>query len=311
MKCFVGIDVAKAHLDLCDTTTTKYVQFDNDKLGIKKCIRYLSKLQPQLIVIENTGGYEKNLAVALEAEAFAVAVINPRQSRDFARATGRLAKTDRIDAKMLATYAEALKPEPRGVGSHLHRQMKELVARRNQLIKMRTAEMNRREHSENEVVIQSIKDSINAINQQLETIENELIKLVKNDSELQMKMMSLITIPGIAETTAVMLLTEVPELGQLSRRQIAHLIGVAPINRDSGTFRGKRMTGGGRRNVRTRMYMPTLVACYHNPVLKSFYQRLLKNGKSKMVALVAAMRKLITIINSMMAKGESWNPKLT
>lgn len=311
MKCFVGIDVAKAHLDLYDTATTKYVQFNNDQPGIKKCLRYLTKLEPELVVLENTGGYEMNLAVALEAMEFAVAVINPRHSRDFARATGRLAKTDRIDAKILATYAAALLPKPRGVGSPLHRRMKELVARRNQLIKMRTAEMNRREHSHDKIVVKSIKDNVRHFEQQLKSIENELLELVMSDSELQSKMKSLITIPGIAETTAVMLLTEVPELGQLNRRQIAHLIGVAPINRDSGTLRGKRMTGGGRRTVRTRLYMPTLVACHHNPVLKSFYQRLLKNGKSKMCALVAAMRKLITIVNSIIAKGETWKPKLT
>lgn len=310
MKCFVGIDVAKAHLDLYDTVTTKYVRFDNDRFGIKMCVRYLVKLQPQLIVIENTGGYERNLAIALDAEGLAVAVINPRLSRDFARATGRLAKTDRIDAMVLATYAGSLQPKPRGIGSHLNRRMKELVARRGQLIKMRTAEKNRCEHGHDKVIARSIKAIILAIDRQLEKIENELHELVKRDLELQRKMKSLITIPGIAETTAIMLLTEVPELGHLNRRQIASLIGVAPMNRDSGTFRGKRMTGGGRSKVRARLRMPILSARQHNPVIRKFYERLVNKGKTKATAATASIRKLLTIMNTMIAKKEEWNPKI-
>ena len=309
MKCFVGIDVSKGHLDLYDTVTTKYVRFDNNRSGIQKCLRYLVKLQPQLIVLENTGGYEQEPAVALDARGLTVAVINPRRARDFARATGRLAKTDRIDAVILATYAARLQPRPGGIRSPLNRRMKELVARRGQLIKMRTAEKNRCEHGHDKVIAQSLKAIIQAINRQLEKIEQELLQLVKNDAQLQRSMKCLITIPGIGETTAIMLLTEVPELGTLNRREIASLVGVAPRNRDSGVFRGKRMTGGGRSRVRTSLRMPILSARRHNPVIREFYERLLSKGKLKSVAAIASTRKMITIINTMMAKNEEWNPK--
>lgn len=311
MKCFVGIDVAKAHVDLYDTVTTQYVQFDNNQSGIKKCVRYMMKLQPQLIVIENTGGYEKNLAIALDAKGLSVAVINPRKSRDFARATGRLAKTDRIDALVLATYAATLQPEPRGVGTPLNRRMKELVARRGQLIKIRTGEKNRREHGHDKTIARSLKAIIRVVNRELEKIENELHELVEKNPALQRKLNCLITIPGIAKTTAIMLLTEVPELGHLNRRQIASLIGVAPMNRDSGSFRGKRMIGGGRSKVRTGLRMPILSARRFNPVIKQFYERLVNNGKTKSTAATASIRKLITIINSMMAKEEVWKPNIT
>jgi transposase len=310
MKCFVGIDVAKAHLDLCDTVTKRYLKFDNDRCGIKKCLRYLIGLQPLLIVLENTGGYERNLAVALDAEGMPVAVINPRQVRDFARATGRLAKTDRIDALVLATYAGTIQPKPRGIGSPLNRRMKDLVARRNQLIKMRTAEKNRCEHSRDKIIARSIKAVIRTINLQINKIEEELRQLVKSEFELQRKMECLMTVPGIAETTATMLLTELTELGSLNRRQIASLVGLAPMNRDSGQFRGKRMTGGGRSKVRTHLRMPILSARRYNPIIRTFYERLISNGKTKATAITAAMRKLLTIINTMMAKMENWNPKL-
>ncbi len=311
MKCYVGIDVAKAYLDLCDTVKKKYMRFSNDRGGIKKCLRYLVGLQPQLIVLENTGGYERNLAIALNDKGLAVAVINPRQVRDFARATGRLAKTDRIDALVLATYAETIQPKPRGVGTPLNRRMKDLVARRNQLIKIRTAEKNRCEHSDDKTIARSIKAIVRTINQQLEKIENELHNLIHENVELQRKMKCLISIPGIAETTAIMLLTEVPELGSLNRRQVAALIGVAPMNRDSGIFRGKRMTGGGRSKVRSGLRMPILSARRFNPVIKEYYERLVVKGKTKAVAITASIRKLITIVNTIIAKNEQWKPKIT
>jgi transposase len=286
------------------------MRFDNNRSGIQKCLRYLVKLQPRLIVLENTGGYEQELAVALDAQDLTVAVINPRQARDFARATGRLAKTDRIDAVILATYAARLQPRPGGIGSPLNRRMKELVARRGQLIKMRTAEKNRCEHAHDKVIAQSLKAIIQAINRQLEKIEKELLQLVNSDAELQRKMKCLLTIPGIGEKTAIMLLTEVPELGCLNRRQIASLVGVAPMNRDSGVFRGKRMTGGGRSKVRASLRMPILSARRHNPVIREFYERLVNKGKIKSIATIASTRKMITIINTMITKNEEWNPKI-
>lgn len=208
--------------------TTKHMRFDNNQLGIKKCVRYLSELQPQLTVLENTGGYERNLAIALDAAGLTIAVINPRRVRDFARATGCLAKTDRLDARILATYAGSLQPKPRGIGTPISRRMKDLVARRGQLIKMRTAEKNRCEHCQDKVIVRSIKAIILVLDRQLGMIEKELSELVKTDADLQRKKELLISVPGIADTTAIMLLTEVPELGCLNRRQIASLIGVAP-----------------------------------------------------------------------------------
>lgn len=309
MKTFVGIDVAKAHVDLFDTETKKHVRFENHSEGISRCRDYLVSLDPQLIVMESTGGYETSLAVALQAARLAVAVINPRRARDFGRAVGRLAKTDRIDAMILADYAANVNPPISSIRDRKSRLMKALVARRHQLLQMRTADYNRREHSHDKAITRSIEAVIKTFDRELAKIEHKLRTLISASPELHQRVQALISVPGIAETTATMLVTEVPELGQLNRRQIAALIGVAPVNRDSGSFRGKRMTGGGRRNVRARLFMPTLVACHHNPVMKAFYQRLLEKGKSKMTALVAVMRKLLTILNTMLAKGEYWKPK--
>jgi transposase len=310
MKTYVGIDVAKAHVDLYDNRTSQHVRFANNRTGINKCVKRLVSLSPQVIVVESTGGYELDVVVALDEARLPVVVVNPRQVREFARAVGRLAKTDRIDAQVLAQFAAAMQPRPRPLPDHRSRQMKALVARRRQLVKMRTAENNRREHSRDKTITGSINAIIRTIDRELQKVQRQLADPVNQQPELQQKLQALLSVPGIGRTTATMLVTEVPELGQVNRRQIAALIGVAPINRDSGSFRGKRMTGGGRQTVRTRLYMPTVVACNHNPVLKLFYQRLQHNGKTKMTALVAAMRKLLTMINAMLAKGESWNPKL-
>lgn len=311
MKTFVGIDVAKAHVDLYDTTTKVHIRYENNPVGIRKCIRLLVSLKPELIVLENTGGYELGLVCALDRASLPAAVVNPRRVRDFGRAVGQLAKTDQIDAALLARYAATIEPPQQTCRNRHSRQMKALVARRGQLVKMRTAEINRQEHIHDRVIARSICAVIKTIGREIDKVEQELVALTRQVPELQHKMQALLSVPGIGQTTATMLLTEVPELGQLNRRQIAALIGLAPLNRDSGAFRGKRMTGGGRRAVRTRLFMPTVVACHHNPVLKPFYQRLIEKGKTKMTALVAAMRKLLTIINTMLAKGEAWNPKLT
>ncbi len=288
MKTFVGIDVAKSHFNLFDTLTETHIQFENHSEGIIQCTDYLVSPSPQLIVMESTGGYETSLAVALQSAGLPVAVINPRRARDFGRAVGRLAKTDRIDAMLLANYAATMKPPERPMRDRKSRLIKALVARRHQLLQMRTAEFNRREHSDDKAIARSIGAVIKTFDRELKKIEQQLQTLISASVELSQKVQFLVSVPGIAVTTATMLVTEVPELGQLNRRQIAALVGVAPINRDSGSFRGKRMTGGGRRRVRARLFMPTLVACHHNPVLKTFYQRLLEQGKSKMTALVAA-----------------------
>jgi transposase len=310
MNSYVGIDVAKGHVDLYDTITEQHRRFENSRVGIKKCVKHIGLLKPRLIVLESTGGYESDLVVALDELSLPVVVVNPRQVRDFGRATGRMAKTDRIDAILLARYAAVMTPPRRLIRGCHSRRMKALVARRRQLVSMRTAEINRSEHVRDKLIAKSINAIIRTINREQQKVEIELSHLIAEIPELQQKMETLLSVPGIGQTTAIMLITEVPELGQLNRRQIAALAGVAPINRDSGTFRGKRMTGGGRQGVRSRLYMPAVVACHHNPVLKPFYERLLQKGKSKMTALVAVMRKLLIIINTLLAKGQVWKPKL-
>jgi transposase len=310
MNSYVGIDIAKVHFDLYDTVTEQHRRYENSGVGIKKCVKYIASLKPRSIVLESTGGYEIDLVVALDDSSLPVVVANPRQVRDFGRATGRLAKTDKIDAVLLARYAAVMMPPRRVLRDDRSRRMKALVARRRQLVAMRIAEINRREHVRDKLIAKSINTIIRAINREQTKVETELSHLIAGMPELQQKMETLLSVPGIGQTTAIMLITEVPELGQLNRRQIAALAGVAPINRDSGTFRGKRMTGGGRQGVRSRLYMPTVVACHHNPVLKQFYERLLQRGKAKMTALVAVMRKMLTIINTMIAKGQTWKPKI-
>jgi transposase len=221
-----------------------------------------------------------------------------------------MAKTDRLDARLLSRYGENLQPTPlERIEAHTLR-MKALVARRHQLIEMRTAESNRCEHATDRVMAQSIKRILRCIDREIEKVEQQLRDQVAQSPRWQEKVERLQSVPGIGERTAIVLVTELPELGQLNRRKIAALVGVAPINRDSGTFRGKRMTGGGRRQLRARLYMPTLVAIRHNPAIRQFYNRLLNNGKTKMTAVIAAMRKLLTMINTMMKKNLSWKPKI-
>jgi len=309
MNTYVGIDVAKRFFDLYDLATEKHQRFDHTPVGISACITSLTACTPALIVMESTGGYETNLAVALSEAGLPVAVVNPKRVRDFARATGRLAKTDKIDARIIALYAAMLQPPARGVWDEHTRTIKALVARRRQLVDMQTAERNRLEHLGDRAVAQSIAAVSKTLARELATVERKLREQIARTPELKQKAEQLTSVPGIGETTALMLIAEVPELGSLNRRKIAALIGVAPINRDSGTFRGKRMTGGGRREVRARLFMPTIVATRHNPVIREFYQRLLASGKKKMTALVAAMRKLITMLNAMLAKNQLWNPK--
>jgi len=309
MTRYIGIDVAKRFFDVYDSAAAKDQRFANDDHGISACSASLCSPPPALIVLENTGGYEMNLAVVLQAAGFPVAIVNPKRIRDFARASGQLAKTDKIDARIIARYAATLQPPPQGVWDAQTRALKALVARRHQLVEMRTAEKNRLEHVGNRGIERSIAAVIRTIERELAKVDQSLHDHISRTPELQQKSDQLQSVPGIGETTAMMLVSEVPELGRLNRRQIAALIGVAPINRDSGSFRGKRMTGGGRRGVRARLYMPTLVAIRFNPAIREFYQRLVNAGKSKMTAVVAAMRKLLTIINTMIAKKQYWKPK--
>jgi transposase len=309
MSTFIGIDVAKEFFDLYDLAEDRHQRFEHTEAGISACLKYLGQCRPTLIVMESTGGYETALAVAVSEAGLLVAVVNPKRIRDFARATGQLAKTDEIDARVIARYAATLQPPPQGVWDAQTRTIKALVARRNQLIAMKVAENNRREHIGDPAVGRSITAVIKTLTQEITKVERKLNDQITRTPELQQKADQLTSVPGIGDTTARMLIAEMPELGHLNRRQIAALIGTAPINRDSGKFRGKRMTGGGRRDVRARLFLPTLSAIRYNPAIRPFYQRLLASGKTKMTANVACMRKLITILNAMLAKNQNWEPK--
>lgn len=311
MEIYAGIDIAKHTFDLCSVPHKEIRQFDNNTKAIRQAAKMLTKLRPKLVVMEATGGYETPLAAELHAAGLPVAVVNPRRIRDFARAQGRLAKTDKIDAEVIAAFAAKMQPPTQEQIDHNSRLMKALVARRHQLMRMRTAENNRVEHASDKIIAASLGRILKTIDREIEKVEKLIREQLARMPQLEDKARILNSTPGIGETTAAMLVTEVPELGRLNRRQIAMLIGVAPINRDSGSFRGKRMTGAGRRNVRSRFYMPTLVAIRHNKVIRRFYQRLLSKGKSKMTAVIACMRKLITILNTIVAKNETWNPNST
>jgi transposase len=310
MEKTIGIDVSKARLDVHVLDSKKDLQFDNNAVGIKKCCKLCNELKPELVVLEATGGYEYQAAAQLSAKGLPVAVVNPRRVRDFAKALGFTAKTDKIDARAIALFAANCKPMAQGVIDDNSRKLKALTARRKQLLDMKTAENNRMEHAIDKVIARSLKRLINMIDSEIEKVDMQISKHIDNMPELQEKAKTLKSIPGIGEVTASMLISELPELGTFNRRQIASLVGVAPMNRDSGTFRGKRMTGGGRKNVRNRLFMPTLVAIRHNPPLRKYYRRLVdEKGKTKMVAVIAAMRKLLCIMNAMLKNNQQWELK--
>lgn len=309
MRKYIGIDIAKHHFDLYDLKTNQSRRWENAPDGIRECVAFCKNTKPKLIVMEATGGYEMALAATLQAEGLAVAVVNPRRVRDFAKAVGQMAKTDKLDARIIAQYAASLKPMPSAQINECSQKMKALVTRRNQLVALYTMEQNRVDQASIAAIQCSIDVILKAIKTQLESIDQQIKEQVQKMPELKQRVQMIESIPGIGTTTAHMLVTELPELGHLNRRQIAALVGVAPINRDSGMFRGKRMTGGGRKDVRSRLFMPTLVAIRHNPTLRVYYQRLLKEGKCKMVALIAAMRKLLCILNTMLKNNQKWQQK--
>lgn len=312
MENTIGIDVSKAKLDVHVLSSKADMQFDNSVDGINKCLELCLKVEPELVVMEATGGYEYAAAAELSANGLPVAVVNPRRVRDFAKAIGMTAKTDKIDARVISLFAANCQPLPQGRIDDNSRKLKALTARRQQLLDMRTAENNRKEHAIDKEVCRSIEMLIKTINREIEKVDKQIGNHIDNMPELKEKADKLKSVPGIGDITAAMLVSELPELGTFNRRQIASLVGIAPINRDSGTFRGKRMTGGGRRRVRNRLFMPTLVAIRHNPVLRKYYQRLVEEkGKTKMVAVIAAMRKLLCIMNAMLKNNQQWEIKIS
>jgi transposase len=304
-KVYVGIDVAKRRLDIALWPTGEQRTLANDATDINELVTWLQTQQPQLIVLEATGGYERAVVASLGAAALPVVVVNPRQVRDFARAVGRLAKTDTLDAAVLARFAEAVKPSPRPLPHAQMELLRALVTRRRQVVEMLTAERQRLASAQPPVQ-GLIQAHIAGLEQELAHLEQELDRTLRQSPLWRAKERLLRSVPGIGPTVATVLLAEMPELGQLDRRQVAALAGVAPLNRDSGQHRGRRSVWGGRATVRTALYMAALAGTRWNPVLKNCYQRLLASGKAKKVALVACMRKLLTILNAMLRDGTAW-----
>lgn len=305
-ETFVGIDIAKAHLDVAIGKAGETFRIDNTTAEIEKVICRLKKLCPSLIVMEASGGLEKPLLAQLAGSGLRVSVINPRRSRAFADASGRLAKTDKIDAQALAHYAEALQPDPQILPSKEQEKLSSLVTRRSQLVKMRSMEKNRL-HTTHPDLKTHIKGMIAYLSGEIKILEKEIELAVNENQAWQEKANLYKSIKGVGDRTAAILLAELPELGKYNRRKIAALVGVAPISKDSGKRRGKRRIFGGRASVRSVLYMATLSAIQHNPVFRRHYQKLLARGKEKKVAITACMRKLLVCLNAMARDNLAWN----
>jgi len=308
MGVYVGVDIAKSSFDVVHHETGEFRHFQYNQAGASECVAWLGALKPSLVLMESTGGYELPLLKELISNSIPATVINPKRVRDFAKAKGRLAKTDKIDAAIIAEYAATFQPIPQKELDELSIKLKGLAARRRQLVEMRTQEKNRKEHALDKGIAKSIKVIIEALDKEIAKIDKQIESDLDQSPKLKQKSQILQSMPGIGNHTAMMLACQLPELGCLNRRQIAALVGLAPINRDSGQFRGKRMIGGGRVHVKQLLYMPTLVAIQHNPQIKAYYERLVQRGKCKMVALTAAMRKMLVVLNSMAANETTWNP---
>jgi transposase len=302
---FVGIDVSKAQLDVAVRPTGKRWILPYDQTGIEGLIPQIVDLEPALVLLEATGGLELPLVAALAAAALPVVVVNPRQVRDFAKATGTLAKTDTLDAGVLAHFADAVRPEVRPLKDAETQVLNSLTARRHQVLTMLVSEKNRLGTAIG-AVSPRIEAHIAWLEQELSDLDKGLRQTLRRSPVWREKDDLLRTVPGVGEQISLTLLANLPELGTLNRRQIAALVGVAPYNRDSGALRGKRAVWGGRSRVRAVLYMGALVASRHNPAIRDFYQRLLAAGKPKKVALVASMRKLLVILNGMLKHGSPW-----
>jgi len=302
---YVGIDVSKTELEVAVGEDAWTVS--NDESGIETLLEELSERSPDLVVLEATGGHETAAVASLAEAGVPVVVANPRQVRDFGRATGKLAKTDRIDARVLALFAERVRPEVRALPDEQARELSALLARRRQLIEMMVSEKNRLQMAPM-TVKNGIRKHIEWLKRQLKMVDSDLERRIKDSPVWCAKEDLLRSVPGVGPVVSRTLIGELPELGKLSRRQIAALAGVAPLNRDSGTLRGKRMVWGGRRTVRAALYMAALTASQRNPVISEFYERLRARGKPPKVALTACMRKLLVIMNAMVRDGVHWDP---
>lgn len=307
---FVGIDVAKAELVVAARPGGATWTSPNDAAGLRELVAQVQALEPTLIVLEATGGYEILAVSAFAAAGLPVVVVNPRQVRDFAKSTGQLAKTDRIDAAMLALFAERVQPAVRDVPDEAARELEAVLTRRRQVIDMLQAERNRLGLAigrHQRPIKQSLKKHIAYLERELATTDADLTQLVQASPVWRERDDLLRSVPGVGPVVARTLLAELPELGQLDRRAIAKLVGIAPMSRDSGRWRGRRTIQGGRTTVRTALFMAALVAARRNPVIAVFYRRLVAAGKPKKLALIACARKLLTILNQMLRTGTHWN----
>jgi transposase len=305
-EVFVGIDVSKDRLDGFVRPAGEAFSVARDAEGVRRLAERVGQLDPGLVVLEATGGFEQVVAAGLAGAGLPVVVVNPRQIRDFARATGRLAKTDRIDAEVIALFAERVRPPVRALPDHQARLLDELVTRRRQVIEMIVAEANRARLLENRRLKKRIERHRAALQEELSEIEQDLDETIRGTPIWREADDLLKSVPGVGDTLARTLIAELPELGTLDRRKIAALVGVAPFNRDSGRLRGKRAIWGGRASIRAPLYMAALVASRYNPRIATFYKRLRAAGKPAKVALVACMRKLLTILNAILRDRKPW-----
>lgn len=306
-EVFVGIDVSKACNQLAIWGQPKIRDYSNQEKGHQAMVRYLEPLAPTLIVLEATGGLEREVAVHLMQAGFPVAVVNPTRVREFARALGHYAKSDPIDARTLAHFGQAVRPEVRRLPSEQETRLLNLVRRRRQIVGYITTEKNRL-HTTPTALEERVVAHLNWLQEELDSLNKQIDQLIQSIPELCEKAKLLRSVPGIGPVNAFTLLAELPELGNVSRQKIAALAGVAPFNRDSGKKKGKRKTFGGRYGVRSTFYMAVLSAKTHNPVIKRFYDRLIEKGKLPKVALVACMRKLLSILTVMLMRKEAWRP---
>jgi transposase len=297
---YVGIDVASKTLDICVRPLNKHWTLSNNETGFHKLEALLKTCKPTNIVLEGTGGIEKPAAIYLAGKGFPVAVVNPRQVRDFARSTGTLAKTDRIDAQIIAQFAEAVKPEPRFIPDLPRMELNDLATRRRQLSDMRVAESHRLTRAANPALKNSIQRVIETLDEQLADINDQIQKIIAANPIWKEQNDMLQSVKGVGEKTACVLIASLSELGHVNRREIASLVGVAPFNEDSGKRKGHRHIRGGRQDVRKCLYMAAFVATRCNPLIKEFHDRLMAQGKRKKVVIIACMRKLLTILNAKM-----------
>lgn len=302
---FVGIDVSKDRLDVAARPSGEIWQVANTELGIATLVKRLAKLQPTLVVLEATGRLESAAVSALAVADIPLAIVNPRHVRDFARSTGKLAKTDKLDAQMLARFADAVRPEPRPLPDETQQRLEALLVRRRQLLGMVTAERNRRRRAPT-MTRAEIDEHLAWLQVRVEAIEDELNKTIRSSPLWREKVALLRSVPGVGPMLAATIVAQLPELGVLTHKEIAALVGVAPLNRDSGNWRGKRTIWGGRPQVRAALYMSALVASQFNPLIRPFYVRLLATGKPKKLALTACMRKLLIILNAIVRRGIPW-----